>query len=197
MINFCKKKKKAFTLLELIITVAIGSILLLLVTDRIIFQAVNANNTNNKVIDLNTGVKTTIDEINNTLKSSIQVHLVGKINRNIYRCITEDIVTDDVIITENQMQHILDRHPEAYKEVIDYLSDIIQEPDLIIKDKHKNTGLVVKKIKTGNEYAQMVLRICTSNDDPNYKNSVISCWEISEKRLQNYLRNKTILYKKE
>lgn len=35
------------------------------------------------------------------------------------------------------------------------------------------------------------------NDDPNYKNSVISCWEISEKRLQNYLRNKTILYKKE
>lgn len=78
MINFCKKKKKAFTLLELIITVAIGSILLLLVTDRIIFQAVNANNTNNKVIDLNTGVKTTIDEINNTLKSSIQVHLVGK-----------------------------------------------------------------------------------------------------------------------
>jgi hypothetical protein len=130
-------------------------------------------------------------------KEAVEVHLVGKINRNIYRCITEDIVTDDVIITENQMQHILDRHPEAYKEVIDYLSDIIQEPDLIIKDKHKNTGLVVKKIKTGNEYAQMVLRICTSNDDPNYKNSVISCWEISEKRLQNYLRNKTILYKKE
>ena len=130
-------------------------------------------------------------------KEAVEVHLVGKINRNIYRCITEDIVTDDVIITENQMQHILDRPPEAYKEVIDYLSDIIQEPDLIIKDKHKNTGLVVKKIKTGNEYAQMVLRICTSNDDPNYKNSVISCWEISEKRLQNYLRNKTILYKKE
>ena len=130
-------------------------------------------------------------------KEAVEVHLVGKINRNIYRCITEDIVTDDVIITENQMQHILDRHPEAYKEVIDYLSDIIREPDLIIKDKHKNTGLVVKKIKTGNEYAQMVLRICTSNDDPNYKNSVISCWEISEKRLQNYLRNKTILYKKE
>ena len=130
-------------------------------------------------------------------KEAVEVHLVVKINRNIYRCITEDIVTDDVIITENQMQHILDRHPEAYKEVIDYLSDIIREPDLIIKDKHKNTGLVVKKIKTGNEYAQMVLRICTSNDDPNYKNSVISCWEISEKRLQNYLRNKTILYKKE
>ncbi|MDO4470527.1 MAG: minor capsid protein [Bacillota bacterium] len=130
-------------------------------------------------------------------KEAMEVHLVGKINRDIYKCITDDIVTDEVIITDNQMQHILDRHPDAYKEVIAYLSDIIREPDFIIQDKHENTGLVVKRIKTEKEYAQMVLRICTSKDDPNYKNSVISCWEISEKRLQNYLRNKTILYKKE
>ncbi len=27
-------------------------------------------------------------------KEAVEVHLVGKINRNIYRCITEDIVTD-------------------------------------------------------------------------------------------------------
>ncbi len=125
------------------------------------------------------------------------MHLVGKIKYSIYKCITEDILTEDVIITDNQMQHILDRHPDTYREVIDYLSDIIQEPDFIIKDKHENTGLVIKRIKREAEYAQMVLRICTSGDNPNYKNSVISCWEISEKRLQNYLRNKTILYKKE
>lgn len=130
-------------------------------------------------------------------KEDIQVHSVGKIDRDIYKCITEDIVTDEVIITDNQMQHILDRHPEAYKEVINYLADIIREPDFIIEDKHDNTGLVIKKIKVEKEYAQMVLRICTSDDNPDYKNSVISCWEISEKRLQNYLRNKRILYKKE
>ena len=130
-------------------------------------------------------------------KEDVQVHSVGKINRDIYRCITEDIVTEDVIITDNQMQHILDRHPDAYTEVVNYLSDIIRDPDFIIEDKHENTGLVVKRVNLGREYAQMVLRICTSDDDPNYKNSVISCWEISEKRLQNYLRNKRILYKKE
>ena len=56
-------------------------------------------------------------------KEDIEVHSVGKIDRDIYKCITEDIVTDEVIITDNQMQHILDRHPEAYKEVINYLSD--------------------------------------------------------------------------
>lgn len=125
------------------------------------------------------------------------MHSVGRINRDIYKCITEDIVTDEVIITENQMQHILDRHPDAYAEIIDYLSDIIRDPDFIIEDKHDNTGLVIKRVKLEKEYAQMVLRICTSDDNPNYKNSVISCWEISEKRLQNYLRNKRILYKKE
>lgn len=130
-------------------------------------------------------------------KEDVQVHSVGRINRDIYKCITEDIVTDEVIITENQMQHILDRHPDAYAEIIDYLSDIIRDPDFIIEDKHDNTGLVIKRVKLEKEYAQMVLRICTSDDNPNYKNSVISCWEISEKRLQNYLRNKRILYKKE
>ena len=130
-------------------------------------------------------------------KEDIQVHSVGKIDRDIYKCITEDIVTDEVIITENQMQHILDRHPDAYAEIIDYLSDIIRDPDFIIEDKHENTGLVIKRVELEKEYAQMVLRICTSDDNPNYKNSVISCWEISEKRLQNYLRNKRILYKKE
>lgn len=130
-------------------------------------------------------------------REAVEVHTVGKINRDIYKCITADIVTEEVVITDNQLQHILDRHPEAYKEVVHYLSDIIQEPDFIIEDKHDNTGLVIKRVKLKKEYAQMVLRICTSVDDPNYKNSVISCWEISEKRLQNYLRNKRILYKKE
>ena len=126
-------------------------------------------------------------------KEGMHVHTVGKIDRDIYRCITGDIVTDEVVITDNQMQHILHRHPEVYKEIINYFSDIIQKPDFIIEDKHENTGLVIKKIKTKKEYAQIVLRICTSYDDPNYKNSIISCWEISEKRLQNYSLQKGLV----
>ena len=69
-------------------------------------------------------------------------------NPGIIKCITGDIVTDEVVITDNQMQHILHRHPEVYKEIINYFSDIIQKPDFIIEDKHENTGLVIKKIKT-------------------------------------------------
>lgn len=34
------------------------------------------------------------------------MHIIGKINKNIYKCITEDITTDKVIITDNQINHI-------------------------------------------------------------------------------------------
>ena len=35
------------------------------------------------------------------------MHIVGKIDKKIYSCITDDIVTDEVIITDVQIQHIL------------------------------------------------------------------------------------------
>lgn len=121
--------------------------------------------------------------------------LIGQIDRNIYKCITEDIVTNEVVITDNQLQHIKERHADAYENVVINLKDVIEEPDYIIEDKHKNTGLVIKAIKT-DDNLQIVLKICTSQDQKGYKNSIISSWKISNKRLQNYLRNKRILYKK-
>ena len=124
------------------------------------------------------------------------VHSVGRINREIYKCITKDIVTEEVIITENQIKHIQDRHPDSFEKAIHNLERALQEPDYIIEDKHKNTGLVIKEFQKEAGHTQIVLRVCTSEDECGYKNSIISCWEISEKRLQNYLRNKRILYKR-
>ena len=130
-------------------------------------------------------------------KRNIEVYIIGKIDREIYKCITEDIVTDEVIITDNQIQHIKDRHPEIYDRVLSNIEEAIRIPDFIIRDKHEYTGLVVKQIKTENGVLQVVLRLCTSEDEQGYKNSVISCWKLSERRLQNYLRNKEILYRRE
>ena len=122
--------------------------------------------------------------------------LIGKINIDIYKCITNDIVTDEVIITDNQIQHIIERHPNVYEHVIGFLGEAVAYPDYIIRDKRPNTGLVIKKVQLEDKYVQLVLRVCTSKDSPGYKNSALSCWEISESRLNNYLRNKTILYRK-
>lgn len=124
------------------------------------------------------------------------MHFVGKLNREIFRCISENIRTDDVIITEERIHHVNDRHPGEHKKIKEYIKEAVENPDYIIADKHPNTGLIIKEIKTGDLYIQMVLRICTSEDKTEIKNSIISLWEISERRLQNYLRNKSILYKR-
>ena len=123
--------------------------------------------------------------------------VIGRIDREIFRCIAEDIVTEEVVMTDNQLEHILQRHPEVFPVVMDVVRDTLRDPDYIIEDKHPYTGLVVKRLETGSESLQVVLRICTSEDQAGYKNSVISCWEISERRLKNYLRNKKILYNRQ
>ena len=80
------------------------------------------------------------------------MHTVGNIDRDIYRCITGDIVTDEVVITDNQMQHILHRHPEVYKEIINYFSDIIQKPDFIIEDKQDKNKKRIRSNSIKNMY---------------------------------------------
>ena len=99
-------------------------------------------------------------------------------------------------ITEEQMAHIRERHPEAYIDTLHYVREILKDPDYIFRDRRPNTGLVVKKIFNEEECSLLVLKIITSEDDINYKNSVITSWKITEKRLNNYLRNKEIIYKK-
>lgn len=130
-------------------------------------------------------------------KEAVEVHLIGKINRNIYRCITEDIVTDEVIITDIQIKHIQDRHPNDYERFSIYFGEIVESPDFIIKGNKPNTALILKEIAIGNELFKTVLRLVTSNDDPNYKNSIITFMKIDQKEWKRLLRNKKILYKKE
>ena len=128
-------------------------------------------------------------------EKGIEVHTVGKIDKKIYKCITDDIVTDEVIITDERIAHIMERHPNDYEAVVGYMAEAVQKPDYILKDERINTGLIIKSMQQDN--IQIVLRVHTSKDESGYKNSIISCWKISERRLQNYLRNKEILYKKE
>ncbi len=125
------------------------------------------------------------------------MYTVGKLNKNLFTCITDDIVTDEVIITENQMKHILERHPDSFEDAIQSLESAVTSPDYIFKDRNRNSALLIINLPDSDEYVQIVLRLCTSEEEPDFKNSIISCWKISHKRLQNYLRNKTYLYKKE
>ena len=122
---------------------------------------------------------------------------LGSLNLSIYNCITPQIDTAKIIITNKQLEHIAKHHPESYDSILIELKSALNNPDYIFKDeKHDDTGLVIKSILTKKAYIFIVLRVCTNSNKGRLANSVISAWEISESRLINYLRNKTLLYKK-
>jgi len=123
---------------------------------------------------------------------------VAKINRKIYECINDRLATEDVIITDEQLDHIARHHPEAYDHVLIELQNTIISPDYILKDKkHRDTGLVIKELSSEKDkHLFVVLRVCTNTQGGRFSNSIISGWKINNKRLARYLRNDALLYKK-
>jgi len=126
-----------------------------------------------------------------------EVYVVGKIDRNFYKCITEDILTDEVILTEERVAHIKERHPKDYERYQKYIAEILEQPDYIIQANKPNTGIVLKQIAENEEKFQLVLRLKMQEDKPDFKNSVITFLKINERTWNKYLRNKKILYKRD
>ena len=122
---------------------------------------------------------------------------VGKIDRNIFSCITEDIVTDEVIITEKQIAHIRERHPNDYERYSGFFQEVISSPDYILEANKPNTAVLLKEIRDESEVFKTILKIATSIDEAGYKNSIITFMKIDTKEWNRLLRNKRILYKRE
>lgn len=125
------------------------------------------------------------------------VHYITKIDVEKYRCITEDITTDEVIITDERIQHIQERHPNDYERYAGYLKDIVEKPQYILEDKSPNTAVILNEYIENGERFRLVMRLAVPKDPPTYKNSVITFMEIGERKFKKYLRNKKILYKSE
>lgn len=121
---------------------------------------------------------------------------VGRIDIEKYRCVAEEIITDEVVITDERIAHIREHHPNDYERFSGYLSLIISEPDYIIEDVRPNTAVVLKEIVEGKERFRLALRLVTPGDHPKYKNSIITFMKIREKEWNRLIRNKTVLYKK-
>ena len=125
------------------------------------------------------------------------MHIIGKINKNIYKCVTEDSTTEEVIITDNQINHIKNRHPNDYENFSSYFSDILSDPDFILEANKPNTAFILKQITENDLTVQLILRLQTSQDPKGYKNSIITFLKIDIKTWNKYLRNKKILYRKD
>lgn len=125
------------------------------------------------------------------------VHSIGKIDIEKYKCVTEDITTDEVIITDTQIAHIKEHHPNDYERYFSYIEEIVKNPDYILEANKPNTAFVLKHIEDNGKNYQIILRLKTSVDPKDYKNSVITFLKVGDKRYERYLRTKKILYKNE
>ena len=126
------------------------------------------------------------------------MHLIGKIDKKIYECIAGDILTKEVIITDERIRHIKVRHPNDYERYCGCLKEIVEMPDYIVETNKPKTALILKKfVESDVSYFKTVLRLATLSDAPKLKNSVITFMKINKKEWKRMIRNKKILYKKE
>ena len=125
------------------------------------------------------------------------MYYIGKIDKNIYKCITKYIQTDEVIITDDRIQHIKQRHPNDYEKYCNYMVEIVTHPEYIIEANKPNSALILKSFSENNEQFKMVLRIVTPTDNKSLKNSIITFMKINEKEWKRLIKNKKILYKSE
>lgn len=141
--------------------------------------------------------------INDTIKKTkedkvINVHSVGKIEIGKYESITSGIRTDEVIITDERIEHIIERRgKEFYEKYGNEFGNIVSDPDYIFKDSKLNTALACKRFLEDEKYVNVALRIAVSTDKPEYKNSIITAVGESDKRFAQRLRNNSPIYKKE
>ncbi len=92
------------------------------------------------------------------------LQFVGKIDIEKYSCVTEDIQTDEVIITNKQIEHIKERHPTDYERYFGYAKEMIENPDYILEANKPNTAFVLKHIIDNGKNYQLILRLKTSAD---------------------------------
>lgn len=130
-------------------------------------------------------------------KGGADVHYITRLDIDKYKCVSDKITTDEVIITDERIQHIRERHPNDFERYERYMREIIQSPDYILEANKPNTAFLLKQIAEEDERFQLILRLAVQGDPAEYKNSVITFLKVEEKRYKRYLRTKNILYKPE
>ena len=130
------------------------------------------------------------------MRRGIYVVFIGKIRKELYSCISKDITSDEVIITEERILHIQDRHPDDYERYFSCLETIIADPDYIVQSKRPNTAVILKEMSINQEKFKVILRLKVETDPIEHKNSILSFWRIGETTWKKTIKNKKILYKK-
>lgn len=106
------------------------------------------------------------------------------------------INTAKVIITNERIKHIKLRHPGDYEKYINYIPDIIKNPDHILEDKKNlDTLLFLKTLRDINKNIQVVIKLQININEKEKINSIITFWHIRARNYKSTIQNNSIIYK--
>lgn len=121
---------------------------------------------------------------------------IGKIKIELFSNISENIITDEVILTNERYVHIIEGHKEDFELYFNMITEIIQKPDYILKDfKNENTAMVIKHIDNTN--LNVIVRLAVSSDEIHSKNSIMTFYRVRDKNLRKLQQKNKTIYKKE
>lgn len=129
-------------------------------------------------------------------KAMIKIQNLGRINTDVLEKEFGKIQTNEIIITNERISHIQERHPEDYALFEKYGRESVTSPDMVVKDiKHNGTVFMIKKLPDTN--LNVVVRVVLETDESQLKNSVMTFYRIREKNLKKLIEKNGLLYKKE
>lgn len=121
---------------------------------------------------------------------------VGKINKDIFEKEFGKIESTNVVLTDERKQHIKDRHIDDYILFEKYNKEILENPDIVLKDnKNENTAFMIKHIEQTN--MNIVIKLAVSEDEKHPENSIMTAYRIRDKNVNKLEKNNKMLYKRE
>lgn len=109
-----------------------------------------------------------------------------------------ELNAEEVVLFNERLNHIKERHPEVIEVVENNFNDIIENPDYILEDsKNKDSIWVVKNIKDKNINTVIKLSLKNKREHKKFLNSVITIHKIREKELRRVLKKHKILLTKD
>lgn len=122
---------------------------------------------------------------------------IGKIDKEKLGEYKNKIITEKVILTNERIEHIKERHPGDYEKYIKFIPKIIESPDYILDDKcNKDTILILKKIKESGKNIQIVIKLQTNLKEKYKSNSILTFWHIRDRNYRSTIKNNKIIYNK-
>lgn len=125
-----------------------------------------------------------------------ELRILGKLEERALKAEFGALRTTDVIVTEERIKHIRERHPQDVELFELYGTETVAKPDIVIKDmKNEGTVFMIKHLPDYN--INVVVRLALKTEDEGLKNSVMTFYRIRAKNLVKLLRKNKEVYRKE